>query len=110
MLKYNVEFLQEALYDLEEIVLYIAQDNKESALAMRDEIIQKANNLSLFPKRGRLIDDRNFGNSLGFRMIIIKSYIMFYRIVEHDVFIYRVLHGKTNYPTLLQGESHNENK
>jgi len=35
-------------------------------------------------------------------MLGIMPYIAFYRIVNHNVFIYRVLHGATNYPLLYE--------
>jgi len=98
---YNVQFLQEALDDLEEIVLYIAQDSRQAALRMHDKIIEKANDLTIFPKRGRLVPDKKMG-AVGYRMLGIKPYIAFYRIVDRDVFIYRVLHEATNYPLLYE--------
>ena len=98
---YDVHFLQEALDDLEEIILYISQDSRKAALRMHDEIINKANDLTVFPKRGRLIPDLKM-NKAGYRMLFIKPYIAFYRIIDHSVFIYRVLHGATNYPTLFE--------
>ena len=55
---YNVRFLQEALDDLEEIVLYIAQDSRKAALRMHDAIMEKASDLKIFPKRGRLVADK----------------------------------------------------
>ena len=99
---YDVQFLQEALDDLEEIVLYIAQDSRQAALRMHDKIIDKANDLTVFPKRGRLVPDKKMA-AAGYRMLGIKPYIAFYRVVERNVFIYRVLHGATNYP-LLYGQ------
>ena len=96
---YNVRFLQEALDDLEEIVLYIAQDNRAAALRMHDKIIEKANDLAVFPKRGRLVPDKKM-SAAGYRMLGIKPYIAFYRVVGINVFIYRVLHGAPNYPLL----------
>ena len=96
-----MHFLQEALDDLEEIVLYIAQDSSAAALRMHDKIIEKSNDLKIFPKRGRLIPDRKMA-AAGYRMLGIKPYIAFYRIVDHNVFIYRVLHGATNYPLLYE--------
>jgi len=96
---YEVRFLQEALNDLEEIILYIAGDSPAAALSMHDKIIEKTNDLSLFPKRGRLVPDKKMG-AAGYRMLGIKPYIAFYRIVGCNVFIYRVLHGATNYPLL----------
>ena len=96
---YEVRFLQEALDDLEEIVLYIAGDSPSAALNMHNKIIEKVNDLSLFPKRGRLVPDKKM-NAAGYRMLEIKPYIAFYRIIDRNVFIYRVLHGATNYPLL----------
>ena len=98
---YNVHFLQGALDDLEEIVLYIAQDNRKTALRMHDKIIAAANDLTTFPKRGRLIPDKKMSTA-GYRMLGIKPYIVFYRIIDGNIYIYRVLHGATNYPLLYE--------
>jgi len=101
MESFNVHFLQEALDDLEEIVLYIAQDSRQSALRMHDRIIEKANDLAIFPKRGRLVPDKKMAEA-GYRMLGIMPYIAFYRVIDRRVFIYRVLHGATNYPLLYE--------
>jgi plasmid stabilization system protein ParE len=98
---YDVQFLQEALDDLEELVLFIAQDSREAALRMHDKVIEKANDLIIFPKRGRLVPDKKM-SAAGFRMLGIKPYIAFYRVVDNNVFIYRVLHGASNYPALYE--------
>ena len=71
---YEVLFLKEALDDLEEIVLYIAQDSTQAALRMHSKIIEKANELSVFPKRGRLVPDKKMATA-GYRMLGIKPYI-----------------------------------
>ena len=98
---YDVQFLQEAFDDLEEIVLYIAQDSRQAALRMHDKIIEKANDLSVFPKRGRLVPDKKMAAAC-YRILGIKPYLAFYRIIGCNVFIYRVLHGATNYPLLYE--------
>ena len=98
---YDVRFLQEALDDLEEIVLYIAQNNRTAAMRMHDEIIKKANDLSVFPKRGRSVPNEKMRKA-GYRMLIVKPYIMFYRVINRNVFIYRVIHGASNYPMLYE--------
>jgi toxin ParE1/3/4 len=104
---YDVQFLEEALEDLEEIVLYIAQDSRKAALHMHDKIIERANDLSTFPKRGRLVQDKKLA-SAGYRMLGIKPYIAFYRVIDKNVFIYRVLHGSTNYPLLYEKMEQND--
>ena len=98
---YEVRFLQEALDDLEEIVLYISQDSRTAALRMHDTIIEKANDLTVFPKRGRLVPDKKM-SAAGYRMLGIAPYIAFYRVIDRNVYIYRVFHGATNYPTLYE--------
>ena len=98
---YDLRFLQEALDDLEEIVLYIAQDSRVAALSMHDKIIEKANDLMDFPKRGRLVPDKKM-SAAGYRMLGVNPYILFYRVIGNDIFIYRVLHGATNYPLLYE--------
>ncbi|MCL1975147.1 MAG: type II toxin-antitoxin system RelE/ParE family toxin [Firmicutes bacterium] len=96
---YDVQFLQEALDDLEEIVLYIAQDSRQAALRMHGRIIEKTNDLRVFPKRGRLVPEKKMA-AAGYRILGIKPYIAFYRIAERNVFMYRVLYGSINYPLL----------
>jgi toxin ParE1/3/4 len=96
---YNICFLKEALYDLEEIVLYIARDSQIDAFRMHDKIIEKTNDLSVFPKRGRLVPDEKM-NEAGYRILEINPHIAFYRILDQDIFIYRVIHGAANYPLL----------
>ena len=96
---YDVRFLQEAFEDLEEIILYIAQESEDAALRIHDRIISKANDLSVFPKRGRSVPDEKMRKA-GYRMLLVKPYIVFYRVIERSVFIYRVIHGASNYPML----------
>ena len=96
---YDVQFLQEALGDLEEIVLYISKDSRAAALRMHDKIIEKANDLATFPKRGRLVPDKKISEA-GYRVLGIKPYVAFYRVIDKSIFIYRVLRGASNYPLL----------
>ena len=81
---FDVHFLQDAMDDLEEIVLYIAKDRRQAALRMHDKIIEKVNDLTVFPKRGRLVPDKKIA-AAEYRMLSIKPYIAFYRIVDCNV-------------------------
>ncbi|MBN4050871.1 MAG: addiction module toxin RelE [Alkaliphilus sp.] len=99
MKKYNVKFLKPALDDLEEIVLYIAQDSPPMALKMYDNIIACSMKLETFPKLGRKVPDKKMNES-GFRMLVLAPYIAFYRVINDTVYIYRVLHGARSYPLL----------
>ena len=35
-------------------------------------------------------------------MLFIKPYIAFYRVIGRDLYIYRVIHGATDYPLLYE--------
>ena len=98
---FNVRFLQEALDDLEEIILYIAQSSPTAALNMHDANVARADDLKVFPKRGRLVPDKKM-SAAGYRMLGINPYILFYRVVGQFIYVYRVLHGATNYPLLFE--------
>jgi len=106
MKAYDVHFLQEALDDLEEIILYIAQNSKAAALRLHDAIIEKASDLETFPKRGRPVPDKKMAEA-GYRMLLVKPYVAFYRVIDHNVLIYRIIHGATNYPMLYEMMMHN---
>lgn len=101
MEKYSVEFLQTALDDLEEIVLYIAKDSKANALKFHDEMIDKINRLKTFPKLGREVPDKKI-KKLGYRLLVISSYLVFYRVINQNIYIYRIFHGMRNYPMLYE--------
>ena len=101
MENYSVKFLQIALEDLEEIILYIAKDSLKEAIKMHDEIVNKSKKLATFPKLGREVPDKKM-RKMGFRMLVISSYIAFYRVRDKEIYIYRVLHGRRNYPILYE--------
>ena len=100
MEKYKVLFLQPALDDLEEIVLYISKESKASALKMHDQIVSSANRLEAFPKLGTLVPDKKIGER-GFRVLVIESYLLFYKLYDNEINILRVLHGSRDYPNLF---------
>lgn len=99
---YKVTFLQSALDDLQEIVLYIAADSKENALIWHDKLVGTANKLALFPMMGVLVPDKKISR-MGFRMFPIGNYLLFYKIYEQDkeVTVLRVINGSRDYPNLF---------
>lgn len=102
MENYKITFLHDALIDLEEIVLYIASDSKEKALKWHSVLINKVENLSIFPEMGVVVPDKKI-QKLNFRMLHIENYIVFYKVFEQqkEITILRVLNAKRNYPNLF---------
>lgn len=103
MENYKIIFLQDALYDLEEIVLYIASDSSERALKWHNILMSKINNLLIFPEMGRIVPDKRI-RKFDFRMLPIENYIIFYKIFENqkEITILRVLNAKRDYPNLFK--------
>ncbi|MEW5785063.1 MAG: type II toxin-antitoxin system RelE/ParE family toxin [Bacillota bacterium] len=104
-MKCRVEFLQTALDDLEEIVLYIAKDSKAVAMKMHDKLVASVYRLATFPKLGILVPDKKMREA-GFRMLIIEKYLLFYKFYN-EIIILRVAHGVRDYPRLLESQSNN---
>lgn len=95
----KVEFLQDAVDDLEELVEYIAKDNITEAEKMYKRVIDHAQELKDFPRRGMPVPDEKMKKS-GWRMLFVPPYVLFYRIIDDCVVIYRIFHGASNYPAL----------
>jgi len=98
---YNVLVLPIAREDIAEIYYYIALDNPDAALQVTDNIMDKIDNLGQFPNSYPLVSDGALAQK-GYRMLVIDSYIAFFKVFEADVLVYRVLHGRRDYPQLLE--------
>ena len=75
--------------DLHEIHHHIAEDNPGAADKLIDLIEQSIQSLSEMPDRARLRPDLRDG----YRVMIVGSYLLFYRIVDNEVQITRALHA-----------------
>lgn len=98
---YKITYLQKALDDLDEIHLYIANDNQSAADKMVNKILDAVDTLETFPFIGSSVADR-IDVKGDYRMISIKPYLVFYRVIGKEVIIYRVLHGRRYHSALLE--------
>ena len=93
---YTIRYLKTAENDLIEIFDYIKQDKPTAAatyLERFDEsILQLASNpfIGMVPKDGRL-------KKLGYRILVVDKYLVFYIIKSKTVQIRRVIHGARQY-------------
>jgi toxin ParE1/3/4 len=101
MSKYKIRILQIAREDIVEIYFYIATDSPKSALAMTDKINDKIDTLAELPLIGKIVPDNELAKQ-EYRMLIIDNYIAFYKVIDDEVVVYRVLHGMRDYPDLLK--------
>jgi toxin ParE1/3/4 len=84
--------------DLDEIWLFIAQDNPEAADRFIRLIVSRFPTLASMPYLGR----QRAELSPGLRSFPVQRYIIFYHPREDGVEIVRVLHGARDFPPLFE--------
>ena len=81
---------RQAEQDLEDIWTYVAQESEQAADALIDAIIRRFPKIGTFPEIGKRRDDV----LEGLRSFPVKSYVLFYRMTEGGIEIFRILHGR----------------
>ena len=100
MKRYRLSPLAE--FDLEEIWLYVAQDNGvRAADRLIDEITRRFALLATHPDAGRSRDDI----AAGVRSFPVKNHIIYYRTHTQGILVARVLHGKRDQAALLSSKA-----
>ncbi len=98
--EFEILYLKIAIKDLDEIFDYIKSDNPRAASALLDKFDKTISKLSKYPKVGRAPKDDRLKN-LGYRVLIVENYLVFYVIKNKKIEIRRVLHGARNYKFLF---------
>lgn len=98
--RYNIEYLPIAAQDLTEIIDYIKLDDPKAAMKLLDNIDDSVSKLELFPHMGTAPKDIRL-QSLGYRILIIENYLVFYVVMDDVVEIHRIISGKRKYSFLL---------
>ncbi|HVM48598.1 MAG TPA: type II toxin-antitoxin system RelE/ParE family toxin [Candidatus Acidoferrum sp.] len=83
--------------DLQEIWLFIAQDNQDSADRYIRLIVSRFPKLASMPQMGR--ERRDLAARL--RSFPVGSYVIFYRPTEDGIEVVRVIHGARDLPPLF---------
>jgi plasmid stabilization system protein ParE len=92
--------MDDAHSDIEDISRFIAQNSVSAAIRLTDRLYAAIDDLSLFPGRGRPAPDEKMAE-MGFRMLGVNRYLVFYRIIGDTVYIYRIIHSARDYPALF---------
>ena len=99
-IKYTVRLLTSAEQDFNEIIDYILLENTSAAISIADKIESNLQFLENNPQLGRIPDDQELLR-LGYRYLIVLDYLIFYKIEDTTIIVYRILHGARNYKSLL---------
>lgn len=97
---WRIEYLTVAQQDLIEIFEYIRTDNPAAAREFVDLIDARIGQLALFPRLGTVPKDGRL-RALGYRVLVIGQFLVFYVINGTSIEIRRVLHGHRKYDFLL---------
>ena len=98
--KHKVIYLPIAFDDLDDIFLYITQDNPTAAEEVINKIDDSIAQLKTFPLIGPVPNDFRLRQE-GYRMLVVENYTVFYVVEDDIVQIRRILHGSMNYSYLL---------
>ena len=98
--KYRVRLLSIAEQDLVELVSYLAAENPRAAADMLDRTEARLQGLATHPFAGRVPHDPKL-TALGYRVLVIDNYLVFYKVKTKIVLVYRILHGVRDVLRLL---------
>ena len=94
--------LEPAQRELEEIAqLHLNLAGPNSARKITDLILDTLSRLEMVPLSGHIPQDKELRGN-GYRYVIAGKYICVYRVIAENVFVYRIAHGASNYPTLFK--------
>lgn len=89
---------ESAYYDIDSMFAYISQDNKSSAEKLRRRIYEEIKKIAEFPEMGPVVPEEDIPGAVrGYRRIVINPYIVFYRVLDDQIVIARVLHSRQNW-------------
>jgi toxin ParE1/3/4 len=97
---YTIRYLKTAENDLIEIFDYIKQDKPTAATTYLERFDESISQLAskpfigMVPKDGRL-------KKLGYRILVVDKYLVFYIVKSTTVQIRRVIHGARQYEFLV---------
>ncbi len=104
MSKYRIRYAQQAVDDMDAIFDYIVLENQDAALKMLSEFEKSIDRLAEAPYIGAAIrTDEPMMIAPGYRYLVVSPYLIFYRVVDAEVRIGRVLHSRQDWLQLLFG-------
>ena len=83
-----------AFHDLQCIVDFISEDSTYYAMTFYDDVMDKAQTLSEFPHRGRIVPEMGNPNM---RELFVHRYRLIYKVIDSTVIIITIIHGARDY-------------
>ena len=101
-MKNRIHYSLESRRDLDDIWDYIVSElqNRSAAEHVTNRIMDAVDQLKIFAEMGTLLSSIADVSS-EYRYLVSGNYMVFYRIQGSDVYIDRVLYGRSNYINIL---------
>jgi addiction module RelE/StbE family toxin len=101
-MNYKIQISEKAERDLKDIVTYLSDSlkNKRAAKDFTSLYRKKINSLKTNPQKFTYIQEEE-KSDFDYRKIIIKNYLVIYKIEKEEVIILRIFHQKQKYFDLL---------
>ncbi len=96
----EIRYLSTAEKDLIDIFEYIKKDNPSAAISQLEKFDKSVSRLALNPFLGVTPKDERL-KKLGYRILIVDKYLVFYVVKTETVQIRRIIHGARRYSFLL---------
>jgi toxin ParE1/3/4 len=100
-MRHSVRILRRAELDLVEIAAWLERERGAAAGKIVDAILEGLERLGGAPLAGARPRDETL-RIRGFRFVVIRSWLVFYKIRGKQVRVMRVLHGKRDWLALLR--------
>lgn len=97
---FTIRYLSTAQRDLLDIFQYIKKDRPQAASGLLDKFDKSIAQLAANPKLGIIPKDERL-KRLGYRVLVVDKYLVFYVLKSKKVQIRRVIHGARKYNFLL---------
>lgn len=98
--KYHIHSLEKAEKDIDDIVSYLSQKSEIATRNFIENLEKKQNLLLQNPHMGSLPHDAHLAGQ-GYRYVVIDPFLLFYKVMENMIAIYRVIHSAQDYHRIL---------
>ncbi|HDO26289.1 MAG TPA: type II toxin-antitoxin system RelE/ParE family toxin [Nitrospirae bacterium] len=98
---FDVEWVQQAGRDLENIIGYISQDNLNTALKLLKKIRTRCEALNRLPDRGRIVPELKAFGIFSYRELVITPWRVIYRMSDQKVYVLAVIESRRNIEDIL---------
>jgi addiction module RelE/StbE family toxin len=99
--KYLVNMSKNAEDDLNEIILFISQNNPQTALKILEKIQAKMNTLDHYPYRGAYVPELLARNIKDYRQITESPWKIIYKVADNIVNILAIIDSRRNLQDIL---------